>query len=90
MPNWYVGDLWEIETTITDPDTGSKVDPSTVTLTVTKPSGETAAPVSMTKAAPGEYTKNTELTEAGQWHAIIKTTGIYQAVKPETITVREP
>ena len=88
--NWYVGDIWEIDATITDPDTGSKVDPSTVTLTVTNPKGETGAPVSMTKTAVGEYNVTTSLTEAGQWHAVINTTGTYQAAKPETITVQTP
>lgn len=84
---FYVGDVWKPEWAITDPKTTSKVDPATVTATVTKPDGTTEAP-SIIKDAVGEYHSLVPLTLAGQWHIVIKGTGTYQCAGPETITVQ--
>ena len=85
---FYVGDIWEPVTVTTDPKTGSKVDPSTVKILVTKPSLAAEAEATMTKTGVGEYTARVELTEAGKWRADILCTGTYKGVRPESITVQ--
>lgn len=86
---FHAGDIWLPEATITNPKTKAPVDPSTVTITVTKPNGETLPPMPMTRVAEGVYTMIVGLTEPGKWRAVILATGDYQGAEPESITVLE-
>lgn len=84
--SWYVGDLWKIVATITDPATETPVDPLTTAVTITTPKGDVSS-VTPGKVETGVYRTAVDLTEAGGWHAVISTTGAYQAARPVSIRV---
>lgn len=88
MDTYHVGDIWKCKNTITDPETEAVVDPTTVTCTITKPSGTTES-ASVTKTATGVYRISVSLTEVGPWHAAWSSTGTYQAAQPDSIRVLE-
>jgi hypothetical protein len=68
-----VGAIWEIDITLKDPRTGTKIDPATITATITSPVGATFKPA-VTHNATGEDTIAQEMTEPGSWKAVIATT----------------
>jgi hypothetical protein len=89
--SYHVGDLWKLTFTVTDPSATNPtepVEPSALTVAITKPDGSTEAPVA-TKSAVGVYKTSINLTQPGRWHAVASTTGTYQATQPKTITVLE-
>jgi hypothetical protein len=88
--NWYVGDVWNQTWTLTDPDTGDPIDPTTVRVTVLSPKerdepGATGKPITPTKAESGRYTCAQKLTEDGDWEAICEVSGSAEGVRPKRI-----
>jgi hypothetical protein len=86
--SWYVGDLWTVTAAITNPKTGAKVEPDTVVVTFTDPTGATSTPA-VTKDAVGEDHATVELTKPGTWHATVSTTGEYKGVETISISVKK-
>jgi hypothetical protein len=84
---FYVGSIWRPKITITDSETNTPVDPTTVTATVTKPDQTSQTP-EVSKLDTGVYTTSITLTEPGRWHLVINGTGAHQCAAPESITVQ--
>jgi hypothetical protein len=90
MSAFHVGDVWEPQATITNPQSSEPekpVEPGSVTFTFLSPKGVetkgTAAKVSV-----GVWKSSIELTEAGIWTVSVKTTSPYQASQPAQIPVK--
>ena len=86
--NWYVGGLPKFTLKPTDPETKAPVNPTTVKMTVVSPAGQVTE--DMSKTGEGEYKASVDLTEAGRWRFVIRTTGSYQGVWRRVRMVRTP
>jgi hypothetical protein len=92
-PNWYVGDPWVQTWTLTDPDTGAAIDPSSVVVKVFSPKeraepAATGKPLTVTKTGAGVYRAvQKAMMEAGDWEAHIECSGTIEGVKPKRIHV---
>lgn len=71
---------------VTDPSKDELVDPTTVVVTVTKPSKATETPT-VEHVETGIYRARSSLTEVGGYLAVITTTGTFQASRPVRINV---
>lgn len=88
--NHYVGDPWNQRWLLTDPETGDPVDPTSVSVTVFKPSEQgdpdaVGKAITITQADNGVYEGKTTLTEPGDWLAVIQVSGGYERIKPQRI-----
>lgn len=91
MPdNIHVGDMLRLQNTFTV--SGTKTDPTTVTLEVKDPSGNTAtytyALSEITKSGTGIYYKDVTFDEAGWWTYEWAGTGTVVVVEGNKIYVR--
>jgi hypothetical protein len=86
----HVGDLFRVIATFTD-ITGTLVDPTTVSLSVLDPSGNTDtytfAGGQITKASTGVYRKDVEVDEIGEWRYKWTSTGTGQGGEPGEFVV---
>ena len=94
---FYVGDVWDIEITVTNTKTGLPGEPGEVKVVVYSPAARTSPPtvepVTLTAAKTGVgiyEVSGIELTESGQWLAVVDTTTPYQGTQPVPISVANP
>ena len=73
MSTYHVGDAVEITVTITDTD-GTATNPTSISLQVTDPSGNSSTPT-VTNTATGAYEAAVTADEAGRWRYAWTTTG---------------
>jgi uncharacterized protein YfaS (alpha-2-macroglobulin family) len=73
MP-YDVGDTVRVKATITDKDSGTLVDPTTVVFTVYRPSGATQDPDTVQETATGKWTVTFVPDVGGDWHVGAATT----------------
>lgn len=83
------GQLVPVTATFLDED-DVPVDPTTVTLKVMDPSGNIDTytyPTGVTKESPGNYYKDVEADEEGDWHCWWESTGAGQSSEPTQFVV---
>lgn len=87
---WHVGDVWEPQATITNPESATPdepVEPGSVTFTFLSFKGvETVGTAA--KVSAGVWKSSIELTEAGMWKVSVETASPYQASQPAAIPVK--
>lgn len=87
---YHVGDLVRIAAVFKDVN-GTATDPTTITLKVKDPSGNTDtytyAAGQITKASTGNYHRDISIDETGDWHYEWVSTGSGQGVEPGEFTV---
>lgn len=90
MAAFHVGDVWEPQATITNPQSetpDTPVEPGSVTFTFLSPEGvETKG--TATKVSVGVWKSSIELTEAGIWKVSVESTAPYKASQPAQIPVK--
>ena len=90
MAGYHVGDIWEPEATITNPQSvtpDTPVEPGSVTFTFLSYKGmETVGTAS--KVSTGVWKSSIELTEAGMWRVSVITGSPYKASQPAQIPVK--
>jgi hypothetical protein len=82
-----IGDVIEMRTTITDPDTERPVEPGKVLCTVNSPSGTISEP-EVTNEGHGLYSAKVKVEEAGLWRYAFDATGKYEGVEEREFKVR--
>jgi hypothetical protein len=93
MPNTYdKGDVVKLKVEFTDSDTGSLVDPTTVTAKTKDPAGVIAnfivAGGQIVKDAVGQYSLKVEPNVAGTWSVRWEGTGTNKGAEEYTFIVR--
>jgi hypothetical protein len=87
---WHVGDIWEPEATVTDPESAepaTPVEPDSITFTFLSYRGvETKG--TATNISTGVWKSSIELTEAGIWKVSVETAAPYKASQPAQIPVK--
>lgn len=87
---FYDGEIWEPEFLVENPKTGAKVDPTSPVVVVTKPDG-TVEEVAATRLELGVFQPKIPVSvvngKASRWRAVLKGSGTYTCVGPESITV---
>lgn len=91
MAGFHVGDVWEPESTVTNPASAEPekpVEPGTIAFTFESPRGVQTTG-SNKKVAEGKWKSSQKLTEAGGWKVSVITTGSFEASQPAEIQVKE-
>lgn len=82
-----IGDVVELEATLTDPKTEEPLEPATVTCTVNSPKAAKTTP-SVTNKGKGVYAADVEADEAGTWRYAFDGKGGHQGSEEGAFKVR--
>lgn len=81
-----IGDKATLRGVFTDPTSGVRVDPATVTCTVRKPDGTIVTPA--VSGSGGAYVAQVPVDQEGEWLYAFDGIGDYQAAEERSFTVR--
>lgn len=93
MNVYDIGDLVDLRAYFTQPSDGVALDPTTVNLSVRRPSGEVTTytysdDVQLAKASTGEYYAQITVDEEGIWYYRWWSSGVGQAAEEDSFEVR--